>query len=265
MLSSVFAASDSTAFVIGVTDDASSKDTTIANDLLGELQKLPGHSFAGKVTTFSDIDYNDIYTQVTILIYKDNAIIIVALDGPVSDVIFASNAGILLTAQGITVETVLSDKVRSVNFLELFGIESIQVDSDCIDTDMGLNYYELGETYLESESPQEDSCTSDILIEFFCDSQGIVSEQTYDCPNGCSEGRCLEAGEIPNVVNETVVENESLAQIEEEVIETIPQNDSGVTITENRSRGTDEQVEVQSVQSEGFFASIIGFFVSLFT
>ncbi len=68
----------------------------------------------------------------------------------------------------------------------------------CIDTDGGLNYSVFGSATAYNGFSATDSCGSggDIgrLFEAYCKpSDGTVSTQAYDCPNGCASGRCLDA------------------------------------------------------------------------
>jgi hypothetical protein len=66
----------------------------------------------------------------------------------------------------------------------------------CTDSD-GLDYYEMGRARGDWYGPQNphvdkmDSCEDDsTLVEQYCKTNHVRSE-TYNCPNGCSDGACI--------------------------------------------------------------------------
>lgn len=66
----------------------------------------------------------------------------------------------------------------------------------CVDTDGGINYYIKGTRYLSNVFPnqsQADYCyTSTVLYEYYC-SGPVVGATSYTCPDGCSNGACVNA------------------------------------------------------------------------
>lgn len=81
-------------------------------------------------------------------------------------------------------------------------------DSNCVDTDNGLSYFIKGFVNVsDPTNPQgyeieEDRCLGDYktLMERFCQS-GEAEGETYLCPNGCSDGRCVGANGDASVTN----------------------------------------------------------------
>jgi len=73
----------------------------------------------------------------------------------------------------------------------------------CTDSDGGLNYYVKGTvvlSYPDRQEVYEDVCTHDLdrgiwyLHEEYCNN-GIEDTDTHVCPNGCSNGACIQAEE----------------------------------------------------------------------
>lgn len=70
-----------------------------------------------------------------------------------------------------------------------------QQDVSCYDSD-NRDYYAQGTTYaklfqVNGEAPKQDTCTGNSLVEYFC----VFNEpqvEFYDCPNGCSDGACVQ-------------------------------------------------------------------------
>jgi len=68
----------------------------------------------------------------------------------------------------------------------------------CIDSDNGKEYYTKGIITRGSEK-FEDGCNingafgsnPNIMREYFCDEEGKMESEWYDCPNGCSDGACI--------------------------------------------------------------------------
>lgn len=77
-------------------------------------------------------------------------------------------------------------------------VQGGQIDGEqiCTDSDGGLDYYLSGYVTTNQDSEQLwDSCpifNPGFLLEHYCDSNGEVMTETYDCPNGCSDGACIQ-------------------------------------------------------------------------
>jgi hypothetical protein len=92
--------------------------------------------------------------------------------------------------------------MRKVLFLSLMfvfifltaGIGDVNAVS-CSDSDGGVNYYEKGSAtkYEGDEDFTTDVCESDSLLrEYYCkETSSSVSSRVHECPEGCSEGKCL--------------------------------------------------------------------------
>lgn len=62
----------------------------------------------------------------------------------------------------------------------------------CVDSDDGKDYYKKG-TITWGEITAEDLCQENKLTEFFCDLDfDSPDESHYTCPNGCSNGACIQ-------------------------------------------------------------------------
>ena len=77
-------------------------------------------------------------------------------------------------------------------------------EPDCTETDDGRDYDEKGTTTRGTEE-QEDECLANRLFEFYCDSDGDIREELYECPYGCSvdTDTCNPAPEIEPDCTET--------------------------------------------------------------
>ena len=71
-------------------------------------------------------------------------------------------------------------------------------DSVCMDSDGGLNYGVKGTVtgYNEDAPAREissasDSCSGNILREWVCKTLNDFDDESYACPNGCSNGACI--------------------------------------------------------------------------
>ena len=79
---------------------------------------------------------------------------------------------------------------------------SPEPEISCIDSDGGLNYYERG-TATFNGILKDDVCDDDfdgMLFEYWCNGNDIDSAE-YDCPNGCSDGRCVGGEYIIPIVH----------------------------------------------------------------
>jgi len=82
-----------------------------------------------------------------------------------------------------------------------------QGDSNCTDSDGGLNYFEKGELTVDGNI-YEDVCTdSNFVKEYFCDNPPNYYDNYY-CQNGCSNGECIGEEEpvagLRDVINEQI-------------------------------------------------------------
>jgi hypothetical protein len=69
----------------------------------------------------------------------------------------------------------------------------VSYDKECIDSDGGKNYHEKG-TATAGSTSLSDHCSGNILTEKYC-SDDEIKWLTYECPNGCLSGACLESEE----------------------------------------------------------------------
>ncbi len=74
--------------------------------------------------------------------------------------------------------------------------EEAKASGNCVDTDGGANYYVKGEAYNPEGGHDDDTCSrSDVyvnrLYEMVCEGDEKV-RLTFECPNGCEDGACLE-------------------------------------------------------------------------
>jgi hypothetical protein len=86
--------------------------------------------------------------------------------------------------------------------------------SSCEDSDGGLNYYIKGTVNAissGSNEPLTDTCWNrgDELREWACDG-AIPIESTYQCPNGCEDGICIESAQANPTEPDKIVEDWSL-------------------------------------------------------
>jgi len=64
-------------------------------------------------------------------------------------------------------------------------------DSECLETDGGLNFFEKGIIYGNSQD-YTDSCVDGIeLREYVCENNKVKINK-HSCRNGCFEGKCIE-------------------------------------------------------------------------
>ena len=82
---------------------------------------------------------------------------------------------------------------------------------ECTDSDGGKNYYLKGTVKTGSQAGT-DSCTyctgacpvtttareaepcvvtCGAVVEYYCNNNGVIAEETFNCPNGCNEGACI--------------------------------------------------------------------------
>ncbi len=68
----------------------------------------------------------------------------------------------------------------------------------CTDSDGGLNYYSKGtvtgyneDAPIKEISSVSDSCSGNTLHEWICKDLGEYDDESYICPNGCSNGACI--------------------------------------------------------------------------
>lgn len=67
----------------------------------------------------------------------------------------------------------------------------------CTDSDSGVNYFEQGSLKDVKGSTKMDQCSrSEVYInqlyEYYCGEDGGYVRVVYECPNGCSEGACVQ-------------------------------------------------------------------------
>ncbi|MBI2005465.1 MAG: hypothetical protein HYS80_01760 [Candidatus Aenigmarchaeota archaeon] len=64
----------------------------------------------------------------------------------------------------------------------------------CTDSDGGLNYTTSGaaKSSIQGEIDIQDYCTSYGVFEQYCNAYKVVNGEDHACPNGCSNGACLE-------------------------------------------------------------------------
>jgi antitoxin component YwqK of YwqJK toxin-antitoxin module len=66
------------------------------------------------------------------------------------------------------------------------------------DSDEGINYYERSMPLFEVDNvfygvdSNLDFCSGNTLVEYYCNNEGGASSDFYDCPNGCSDGACIQ-------------------------------------------------------------------------
>jgi len=70
------------------------------------------------------------------------------------------------------------------------------VSAECFDSDDGKNKYEFGGVTDNSETYQ-DECDGDNIIEYFCSLDGVASFTMLQCVNGCEDGECQLANQMP--------------------------------------------------------------------
>jgi len=70
------------------------------------------------------------------------------------------------------------------------------VSAECFDSDGGKNKYEFGGVTENAETFQ-DACEEQNIREYFCSVEGVASYTILPCVNGCAEGACQLANEVP--------------------------------------------------------------------
>ncbi|MBI5148427.1 S-layer homology domain-containing protein [Candidatus Pacearchaeota archaeon] len=83
------------------------------------------------------------------------------------------------------------------------AIYEIQTNVTCTDSDGGINYYVKGTAKNSSTTDERytDYClvaggTFRYVNEYYCGSSGLILSTTKECPNGCSDGACVDLNEI---------------------------------------------------------------------
>lgn len=70
-----------------------------------------------------------------------------------------------------------------------------EIKKSCTDSDGGKDYYTKGFVSVFVGHPSDgyhyDACYGDRLAEYFCNEDGTLGSTGYDCPNGCSDGACI--------------------------------------------------------------------------
>ncbi|MBU1164826.1 hypothetical protein KKA15_04675 [Patescibacteria group bacterium] len=90
------------------------------------------------------------------------------------------------------------DELDETNKL-LYETITVVEQNLCTDSDDGLDYNTKG-TANKGSSSMTDHCYSDgsnKMYEKYCDSNGEIKAETYNCPFGCNDGACLAQGEEP--------------------------------------------------------------------
>jgi hypothetical protein len=70
------------------------------------------------------------------------------------------------------------------------------VSAECVDSDTGKNKYESGVVTSNGET-FPDKCEKENIIEYFCSIDGVASFSLLPCVNGCDNGACKLANELP--------------------------------------------------------------------
>jgi hypothetical protein len=75
--------------------------------------------------------------------------------------------------------------------------EELYEEGSCVDTDGGENYAVAGEVWDTDGGHDDDTCSrskiyENRLYEVVCGEDGTKERITYECPNGCVEGACVE-------------------------------------------------------------------------
>lgn len=104
-------------------------------------------------------------------------------------------------------------KIRSLALiLALLVLPAMAYAAGNCTKDGGKDYFEKGIASVEGIGDSEDTCISEQrLIEYYCDEEGTLGYDYYDCEGVCEEGRCVgsaaETNETTTVTNETCIEN----------------------------------------------------------
>ena len=86
-----------------------------------------------------------------------------------------------------------------LNFSNFTGF-SVGTLGDCVDSDYGLNYYELGAAhYTNRDAIYTDYCYAKTgpglekwVREYYCNNVGKIDAKRYLCENGCQDGACIK-------------------------------------------------------------------------
>lgn len=87
----------------------------------------------------------------------------------------------------------MSDSINYTNPLSI--VELILSTQICTDSDDGKNYYVKG-----TIGANTDTCYGNYLHEYFCVGSGVSVEE-YLCPNGCSNGACIQQQTCPSSID----------------------------------------------------------------
>jgi len=137
-----------------------------------------------KTITVNNLDY-DIYLPVV----SENGLAKFIVNGETTDSLSEGESytvadGSVITVIGVNVTINESDMVK-------FGFTT-KKESNCKDSDGGIDYYERGYITEYDNIEVPDFCIdSNRLKELYC-SRGSSAELTYTCPNGCRDGACIE-------------------------------------------------------------------------
>jgi len=85
-------------------------------------------------------------------------------------------------------------RIVPILFFILFSISL--VSALCTDSDGGKNKYEFG-SVIENDETFEDECNGESINEYFCSIEDSASYTTLPCVNGCENGECLLANQVP--------------------------------------------------------------------
>lgn len=115
-------------------------------------------------------------------------------------------------------------KIKSlVLILVLLVIPTMVYAAGNCTKDNGKDYFEKGVASVEGIGDSEDICISDQrLIEYFCEEDGTLGYDYYDCEGVCEDGSCVEGGTVVNktkpaagaATNETCMEKWECAEWE---------------------------------------------------
>ena len=86
--------------------------------------------------------------------------------------------------------------MRLITTLIIIILLSGFVTAECFDSDNGKNKYDFGGVTSNGETYQ-DSCEEDNIKEYYCSIDDVASYTILPCVNGCEEGICQIANEVP--------------------------------------------------------------------
>ena len=102
VVGNVRATEDLVPLTIAVDDSASVNDVILANDLLSDLQELVNEPYpVDTLKLFSEVDGTELDYQVTVAIFKGQAVTVVGTHSPASHVILAVDIANIFTAMGM--------------------------------------------------------------------------------------------------------------------------------------------------------------------